>query len=104
MPTYQELQSQIAHLTRQAEAALLVERQAAIEYIRRRITEYGLDATDIFFARPGRPGKKARRAATPKYRDPETGTTWSGRGREPAWINGKDRNGFLIANQAPGHP
>ena len=42
----------------------------------------------------GRP-RKARRGtgakAAAKYRNPETGGTWSGRGREPAWIKGKNR-------------
>lgn len=33
----------------------------------------------------------------PKYRDPATGATWTGRGKPPAWIAGKDREGFLIA-------
>lgn len=33
-----------------------------------------------------------------KYRDPETGATWSGRGRAPAWVaNAKDRSKFSIA-------
>jgi len=35
--------------------------------------------------------------ATPKYQDPKTGKTWSGRGREPSWIKGKRRDRFLIA-------
>ncbi|WP_429354474.1 H-NS family nucleoid-associated regulatory protein [Paraburkholderia sp. 32] len=35
------------------------------------------------------------------YRDPKSGTTWSGRGRAPAWIaNAKDRAKFLIADTA----
>ncbi|MFL9889169.1 H-NS family nucleoid-associated regulatory protein [Paraburkholderia agricolaris] len=34
----------------------------------------------------------------PKYRDPKTGATWSGRGRSPAWLaSAKDRTAFLIA-------
>ncbi|OXI42188.1 H-NS family nucleoid-associated regulatory protein [Burkholderia aenigmatica] len=32
-----------------------------------------------------------------KYRDPASGKTWSGKGREPAWLSGKDRAAFLIA-------
>ncbi|WP_408220049.1 H-NS histone family protein [Paraburkholderia dilworthii] len=33
----------------------------------------------------------------PKYRDPKSGATWSGRGRAPAWLSGaKDRSRFLI--------
>ncbi|AJY06914.1 H-NS histone family protein [Burkholderia sp. SIMBA_043] len=30
-----------------------------------------------------------------KYRNPETGATWSGKGRSPAWIVG-DKSNFLI--------
>ena len=32
----------------------------------------------------------------PKYRDPETGATWSGRGRTPRWMAGKDPAQFTI--------
>lgn len=35
----------------------------------------------------------------PKYRDPETGRTWSGRGRMPRWIQDMDRTGFLIVKK-----
>ncbi|CAE6712028.1 H-NS family nucleoid-associated regulatory protein [Paraburkholderia nemoris] len=35
------------------------------------------------------------------YQDPKSGTTWSGRGRAPAWLaNAKDRSKFLIAGGA----
>jgi DNA-binding protein H-NS len=48
-------------------------------------------------ARKGRPkGKQA-----PKYRNPETGATWSGRGPAPAWLAAeKDRSKFLIDRAA----
>ncbi|CAB3810549.1 DNA-binding protein Bv3F [Paraburkholderia ultramafica] len=36
------------------------------------------------------------RVQTPKYRDPRTGKTWSGRGRLPRWIEGENRTPFLI--------
>ena len=60
------------------------------------VEQYGLTAEDIF----GR-GRRATRQATaapgaPKYRDPESGSTWSGRGKPPGWIRGKDREQFLI--------
>jgi DNA-binding protein H-NS len=45
-------------------------------------------------------GRKVRRGngdkVAAKFRDPETGKTWSGRGREPTWIKGKDREEFKI--------
>ncbi|MEM5368947.1 H-NS family nucleoid-associated regulatory protein [Paraburkholderia azotifigens] len=38
-----------------------------------------------------------------KYRNPETGATWSGRGPAPAWLAGaKDRTKFLIAEGGAG--
>lgn len=44
-----------------------------------------------------RKGKYVRGPQAPKYRDPKTGATWSGRGRAPAWLaDGKDRTVFLI--------
>jgi DNA-binding protein H-NS len=42
-------------------------------------------------------GNYVRGPQAPKYRDPETGATWSGRGRAPAWLaEVKDRTAFLI--------
>lgn len=31
--------------------------------------------------------RKKRSPSMPKYRDPETGQTWSGQGRSPLWFN-----------------
>ena len=56
---------------------------------------------------PAKPAAKAgnyvRGPQTPKYRDPATGATWSGRGPAPAWLAGtKDRTAFLIERAAEG--
>ncbi|QCP52470.1 histidine biosynthesis protein HisIE [Trinickia violacea] len=49
-------------------------------------------------AKPKRTGAYVRGPQPPMYRDPKSGSTWSGRGRAPAWIaEAKDRNKFLIA-------
>jgi DNA-binding protein H-NS len=32
------------------------------------------------------PKTRKRTPVAPKYRDPDTGKTWSGRGRKPAWV------------------
>lgn len=37
----------------------------------------------------------------PKYRDPKTGATWSGRGKPPNWIVGKNRDRFLMGDRQP---
>lgn len=46
-----------------------------------------------------RKGKGQPRGPQPAlYRDPQTGATWSGRGRAPAWLASvEDRSPFLIA-------
>lgn len=42
-------------------------------------------------------GNYVRGPQAPKYRDPKSGATWSGRGKAPAWLAGaKDRSKFLI--------
>ena len=43
-------------------------------------------------------GNYVRGPQPPKYRDPKSGATWSGRGPAPAWLaSAKDRTRFLIA-------
>ena len=51
----------------------------------------------------GNVGNYVRGPQAPKYRDPKSGATWSGRGPAPAWLAGaKDRTKFLIAEAAEG--
>jgi DNA-binding protein H-NS len=41
--------------------------------------------------------KKGLRSLKPKYKDPASGSTWSGAGRPPAWISqAENRDAFLI--------
>jgi len=63
---------------------------------------YGLTPEDIAGTRRrGRPpkndgGASVKAALPPKYMDPKSGKTWSGRGRAPAWL-GKNPKRFLGA-------
>ena len=97
MSQYAELKAQIAKLQAQADEARRAELATVVADIRQKIAEFGLSATDIGFpqgARRGRPPKKAPLPA--KYRDPKSGATWSGRGKPPKWIAGKNRDRFVI--------
>lgn len=96
MVTYKELCKQIAALTALAEAARTSELGAVIESIRATIAEYGLTESDVFPRRLGRLHRIPTKQSAPRYRDPKTGTTWSGRGRPPKWIEGRNREHFLI--------
>jgi len=68
------------------------ERHAAIAKVREIIAEFDLMADEVF----AKVAKGVRSKADPKYRDPASGKTWTGRGRTPRWLDGKDANDFLI--------
>ena len=91
MSTLAELIAQKEALEKQIEAMRQSERKEAIAYIRSVIESFDVTPDELFGkARSG----KAVVAA--KYRDPATGKTWSGRGRAPAWLEGKNREEFAI--------
>jgi DNA-binding protein H-NS len=94
MSSYQELQAQIAELQKQAEAARSGEIAAAKAKISDIMKRHGLIISDLSVTRKTKP--KVREPVAIKYRDPATGSTWTGRGRAPLWLNGKDKNDFLI--------
>ncbi len=97
MSQYADLKVQIARLQAQAEEARRTELVNVIAEIRRKIVEYGLTAQDLGFALAARRGRPPRKAPLPaRYQDPKTGSTWSGRGKPPKWIAGKNRERFLI--------
>ncbi|PAJ86138.1 H-NS family nucleoid-associated regulatory protein [Burkholderia ubonensis] len=96
MATYQELKAQADALLVQAEEARQAELETVLGEVRARIQEYGLTPEQVFGRKRTRSANGTQSAA-PKYQDPKTGKTWSGRGREPSWIKGKKRDRFLIA-------
>lgn len=101
MATYQELMARKQALEAQIEEARSTEVAGVIEQIRELMTRYGLSPEDVApRRRRGRPAGTASAATEkaplpPKYMDPKTGKTWSGRGRTPAWL-GKRPERFLI--------
>ena len=100
MTSYKELLKQREALEQQISEARRRELSDAVAQVRQLVAEYGLTAQDIFPA--GKLSGKARSSTAgskvaPKYRDPATGQTWTGRGKAPKWIDGQDRTKFLIA-------
>ncbi|MFP3798451.1 H-NS family nucleoid-associated regulatory protein [Paraburkholderia sp. SIMBA_027] len=93
--------AQRAELEAQIAAVREEEVTNALEQIRQLVEEFDLHE-EVQFTRarrgaPRGPGAGvARSPVAPKYRDPESGATWSGRGKPPKWIAGKDRTKFLI--------
>lgn len=121
MTTYMELKEKAEDLMRQAEAARKSEIGAAIADIKAKMAAYGITLDDLgekVKARRGRKPKvakaaaaaagkakvkvaKVRKAVAVKYRNPETGETWTGRGQMSTWLKameaaGRKREEFLV--------
>lgn len=94
MTTYQEYTVKIAELQQLAEAARKNELAGAKAQIAAIMKQYGLSIDDLKEAK-AKPVKTPSAVAV-KYRDDATGETWTGRGRTPRWLEGKDKNQFLI--------
>jgi DNA-binding protein H-NS len=98
MTTLADLIKQKQALEAQIAQARQKERSAAIDQVKALAADHDLTAQDIFGgARRGKAAGAATRKVAPKYRDPATSMTWTGRGKAPVWIAGKDRSRFLIA-------
>ncbi len=101
------LETQIKKLQARAQALRQKDRKPAIAAIIEQMKTHEISATELAEAleksssarhgpaRERSPGNgPARKAAVaPKYRNPETGVTWSGRGRSPRWILEAEQSG-----------
>jgi DNA-binding protein H-NS len=94
--SYKELLQQREALEKAIAQARQNEIAAAVAKVRELVAEFGLTAQDVFPARGAKSAGKTTAKVAAKYRDPATGQTWTGRGKAPKWIDGKDRNQFLI--------
>lgn len=96
--SYKELLQQREALELAIAQARQNEISSAVAKVRELVAEFGLTVQDIFPGRSGKAGvaKVASKVAA-KYRDPATGQTWTGRGKAPKWIEGRDRTPFVIA-------
>ena len=96
--SYKELLAQRESLEQAIAQARKNEITNAVTKVRELVAEYGLTSEDIFSGRSAKSGvAKATNKVAPKYRDTATGQTWTGRGKAPKWIEGKDRAQFTIA-------
>ncbi len=96
MTTYKELLQQREALESKIAEARKREISQAVSQVRAMVAEFGLTAQDVFPTGKARAAGSGAKVAA-KYRDPATGKTWTGRGKAPKWIDGKDRAKFLIA-------
>ncbi len=94
-----DLLAQKAALEKQIADAQREERSAAIAQIKSLMTQYGLTMSDLS-AKPAPPRPKIGGKVPAKYRDPETGNTWSGRGLQPKWLKAALESGRKLTDFA----
>lgn len=95
MPSYKQLTAQLEKLHKEVAAAREKEVAETIAEIKEKIAEYDITPEELGFS-SRQTGPVRRKPLPPRYRNPKTGETWSGRGRAPGWLNGKNRERFLI--------
>lgn len=85
-----ELLTQRASLDAAIADARTAASEEALRKVHELVAEFGFTSQQVF------PWKPTVRTVAPKYRDAKSGATWTGRGRAPDWIAGKNRDDFLI--------
>lgn len=113
MSALPDLIAQRDALNKQIEEVNRAERAGAIAQAKAIIAEHGLEASDLFASarsassesgatkrsgsnKGSKSGSTSGSKVAPKYRDPVSGTTWTGRGRSPTWLGNRNKNDFLI--------
>jgi DNA-binding protein H-NS len=96
MPTYQEYQDQIAKLQSLADQVRHDEIEEARKQVRQLMQKYNLSAGELTTTPKKAQAPAKRGGVKAKYRDPESGKMWTGRGRAPRWLDGRNKEDFLI--------
>ena len=87
MTTLKELIAQKQALEKQIEEAGRAERSDAIAKVRALMADHGLTAADLSSAKNSQRGTQSKGSkVAAKYRDEQSGATWSGRGLQPNWL------------------
>ena len=96
MSSYKDLLKQREELEKQIQDARKRELAEAVSKVRALVDEYGLTAAVVFPPARSTRTSGAGSKVPPKYKNPETGETWTGRGKAPKWIQDQDRSKFEI--------
>lgn len=95
-----DLRRELSLLEAESRAQERQHRADVLRAMRELLHRHGFSPAELNGARPVRKAEPAtgkRAPVAPLYRDPATGATWAGRGTEPAWLKGQDREAFRVA-------
>ncbi|MFP3709731.1 H-NS histone family protein [Paraburkholderia sp. SIMBA_009] len=100
--SYTQLLDELAELDKEIARARVQARDEAMAQISSLMFEFDIKPNELRRPRNIRYNVQPTR---PRYRNPATGETWTGRGNPPLWIRGKDRSRYLImATEQPAKP
>lgn len=100
-----EIEASANEIRKELDAERKGERAQIIVSVRETIKVYELSAADLGFVGKTSLKQRAvgdkRNVVAPKYQDPDSGKTWTGRGKSPAWLSaqlaaGREKQEFLI--------
>ncbi|MDN7592148.1 H-NS histone family protein [Burkholderia seminalis] len=92
---YLELLKRKIELQKTIDVARRLEVDGVLSEIIRQMIAYEISLDDIAMALYARQDS-AKRKRMPKYMDPDSGRTWSGVGRMPTWLRGKNPNDYQL--------
>ena len=96
--TLVQIQREMEKLEKEAERVRAAEVAEVIGKIKKAIDFYGITVADLFGAKAkavattkrkytrSTKAVPAKTPAQPKYKDPESGSTWTGHGKRPGWF------------------
>lgn len=101
-PSLKELLKQRDDLEATINLIRTTEKNKAIDTIFGMIQDYQITQDELFpkAVKSKSIGKSAGSKLPAKYYDPSSGSTWTGKGRAPSWLAGKNRDEFLIKPSA----
>ena len=94
MSSYKDLQEQIADLQKKAEQVRAQEMDGGLTQIRDLMRQHGITVEDLMVKKSASKNTGKRSSSKIQFKDGDK--TWSGRGREPGWLKGKDREQFRV--------
>ena len=97
MTTYHELLAQRGELEKQIEHAREEEFRSVVADLKQKMADYSITLADLGIDEGRGETARARSVVPAKYRDPVSGATWSGRGKPPRWIAGRERDLFALS-------
>ena len=90
-PDLNNLLDQQAELAKQIDTLKKTNRKNAIEQVKSLMSQYDITVEDLAKKTSSAAGTKV----PPKWQDPVSGATWTGRGKKPLFIREAEANGTL---------